>query len=330
MISTQHLLFAFFLFASSLSLPAAALDTSRDDVRAFIEEMRRDHDFDRKQLDTLLGGAEIKQSIIDAMTRPAERVRPWHEYRAQFLAPKRIQQGSEFWRAHAQRLESLADDELADVVVGILGVETLYGRVTGRFRVVDALATLAFEYPPRAEFFRNQLREFLLLTREEHVDPAKALGSYAGAMGSPQFIASSYRNFAVDADGDGRRDLWGNWDDVIASVGNYLRAHGWRNGEEVVVPATLEDADLSRFTVGKAELNETVQTLREKGVRFDTRQSADAPAMLIAAEGKSGPEYRVGFNNFYVVTRYNRSLMYSMAVHDLGRAVQIAAQAEGR
>ena len=292
--------------------------------------MRRDYDFDAKQLELLLAGAQTKQSIIDAMTRPAERVAPWHEYRAQFLTPKRIQQGIEFSAAHASRLEAIADDELADIVIGILGVETLYGQLTGKFRVVDALTTLAFEYPPRAEFFRDQLRQFLLLSREELVDPSAALGSYAGAMGAPQFIASSYRKFAVDADGDGRRDLWSNWDDIVGSVANYLRAHGWRDGEPVVVPATLEDADMSRFTVGKADLNETVQSLRNKGVRFDTRQPPEAPAMLIVAQGKNGPEYRVGFQNFYVVTRYNRSLLYSMAVHDLGQAVQATARAAKR
>jgi membrane-bound lytic murein transglycosylase B len=309
-----------------LSFSAAAVESTRDDVRAFIDEMRRDYDFDAKQLEQLLAGAQTKQSIIDAMTRPAERVAPWHEYRAQFLTPKRIQQGIEFSGAHASRLEAIADEELADIVIGILGVETMYGRLTGKFRVVDALTTLAFEYPPRGEFFRDQLRQFLLLSREESVDPSAALGSYAGAMGAPQFIASSYRKFAVDADGDGRRDLWSNWDDIVGSVANYLRAHGWRDGEPVVVPATLEDADLSRFTVGKVDLNETVQSLRNKGVRFDTRQPPEAPAMLIVAQGKNGPEYRVGFQNFYVVTRYNRSLLYSMAVHDLGQAVEATAK----
>jgi membrane-bound lytic murein transglycosylase B len=195
--------------------------------------------------------------------------------------------------------------------------------------VVDALTTLAFEYPPRADFFRDQLRQFLLLSQEEPwVKPATALGSYAGAMGSPQFIASSYRQYAVDADGDGRRDLWSNWDDIIASVANYLRAYGWREGEAVMVPASLASADLSRFSVGKVELNETVQSLRDKGARFDTKQPADAPAMLVVAQGLDGPEYRVAFQNFYVVTRYNRSLLYSMAVHDLGQAVQAATGPE--
>jgi membrane-bound lytic murein transglycosylase B len=315
------------LLASLLSFPAAALDTSRDDVRAFIAEMSRDYEFDAKWLDTLLAGAETRQSILDAISRPAERVTPWFEYRAQFLTDRRIQRGAEFRSEHAKRLAAIDDVRLADTVIGILGVETFYGRITGKFRVLDALTTLAFDYPPRGDFFRGQLQQFLLLTREEAVDPATALGSYAGAMGSPQFVASSYRKFAVDGDGDGRRDLWSSWDDVIASVANYLRGHGWRTAEQVLADASLADNDLSRFNTGRIELNETVKSLRDKGVRFETTLPDDAPAMLIVAQGKSGPVYRVGFQNFYAITRYNRSSMYAMAVHDLGAAVHRARDA---
>ena len=308
---------------------ASATDSVTPEVREFIEEMNRDYEFDREQLTKLFAQAEKKQSILDAISRPAERVVPWHEYRLQFETPRRVREGVDFRRAHEARLTSIGDAELADVVVGILGVETFYGRITGKFRVIDALTTLAFHYPPRAEFFRDELRQFLLLTREEAVDPLTALGSYAGAMGSPQFIASSYRKYALDADGDGRRDLWSNWDDVIGSVAAYLRAFGWRAGEPVVVHASLEDPDLSRFnTGGKIELNETVQSLRDKGVKFETSQPADAPALLIIAAGKEGPEYRVGFNNFYAITRYNRSTMYSMAVYDLGQSVAAATHSQ--
>jgi len=315
------------LLASLLSFPAAALDTSRDDVQAFIAEMSRDYEFDATWLDTLLAGAETRQSILDAISRPAERVTPWFEYRAQFLTDRRIQRGAEFRSEHAKRLATIDDVRLADTVIGILGVETFYGRITGKFRVLDALTTLGFDYPPRADFFRGQLQQFLLLTREEAVDPATALGSYAGAMGSPQFVASSYRKFAVDGDGDGRRDLWSSWDDVIASVANYLRGHGWRTAEQVLADASLADNDLSRFNTGRIELNETVKSLRDKGVRFETTLPDDAPAMLIVAQGKSGPVYRVGFQNFYAITRYNRSSMYAMAVHDLGAAVHRASDA---
>jgi membrane-bound lytic murein transglycosylase B len=230
-------------------------------------------------------------------------------------------QGTDFWTEHGEALRRIPDPNLAASVVGILGVETSFGRITGRFRVIDALATLAFDYPPRSDFFRSELQQFLLLSREEAVDPRTALGSYAGAMGAPQFISSSYRNYAIDGDGNGKRDLWNSWDDVIGSVANYLVVYGWREGEPVVVTASLASDDLSRFNIAKLELNETVQSLRDKGVRFETSLPAQAPALLIVAQGKDGPVYRVGFTNFYVLTRYNRSPMYAMAVHDLGQAV---------
>lgn len=310
-----------FLCAAALVPSAHALDLSRPEVRSFIEEMSRDHGFERAALETLLRQAETKQAILDAISRPAERVVPWHEYRDRFLTEKRIHQGTDFWVAHQGKLEHISDANVAATVVGILGVETSFGRITGRYRVLDALSTLAFDYPPRGGFFRGELQEFLMLSREEAVDPATALGSYAGAMGAPQFISSSYRKFAVDGDGNGRRDLWTSWDDVIESVANYLAAHGWKAGEPVVVAATLEHEDLTRFDTSKVELNETVQSLRDKGVRFETSLPGAAPAMLIVSQGKDGPQYRVGFTNFYAITRYNRSTMYAMAVHDLGQAI---------
>jgi peptidoglycan lytic transglycosylase B len=304
------------------SLPASALDSSRPEVRAFIDEVSREQGFDRAQLSALLTQAEKKQAILDAISRPAERVTPWHEYRDRFLTEKRILEGADFWSANAQRLESIGDSGVAAAAVGILGVETSFGRITGRYRVLDALTTLAFDYPPRGEFFRGELKQFLLLSREESIEPKDALGSYAGAMGAPQFISSSYRKFAVDADGDGQRNLWTSWPDVIGSIANYLRAHGWRTGEPVVARATLASDDLSRFDTTVIQLNETVASLREKGVVFETAQPTDAPAMLVVLDGKSGPEYWVGFTNFFVITRYNRSNMYAMAVHDLGQAIR--------
>jgi len=310
------------VLACLLCTPAAsALDVKRPEVRAFIEETSRELGIPRQQLASLLAQAETKQAILDAISRPAERVVPWWEYRERFLTEKRILQGTDFWIAHGETLRRISDPNVAASVVGILGVETSFGRITGRYRVIDALATLAFDYPPRSEFFRGELQQFLLLSREESVDPRTALGSYAGAMGAPQFISSSYRNIAVDGDGNGKRDLWNSWEDVIGSVANYLLVYGWREGEPVVVPATLPGDDVSRFDTSKLELNETVASLRGKGVRFDTTMPDTAPALLIVAQGKDGPVYRVGFHNFYVLTRYNRSPMYAMAVHDLGDAV---------
>ncbi|MBM0108488.1 lytic murein transglycosylase B [Steroidobacter sp. S1-65] len=301
--------------------PALALDIKRPEVSSFIETMTREHGFEKAQLEKLLQSAETRQPILDAISRPAERVVPWHEYRDRFLTEKRINQGADFWLAHGEKLKQIPDPQLANVVVGILGVETSFGRITGRYKVLDALVTLGFDYPPRGQFFLSELQEFMLLSREEKVDPATVLGSYAGAMGAAQFISSSYRKWAVDGDGDGHRDLWNSWDDVVGSVSNYLYENGWANGQQILAAATLNNPDMSRFDV-KLALNETVQSLRDKGVKFETELPPDAPAMLIVGQGKDGPVYRVGFNNFYVITRYNRSPMYAMAVHDLGEAIQ--------
>jgi membrane-bound lytic murein transglycosylase B len=312
-----------FLLLLLPALPAVALDTARPEVRKFIDQMASEHGFEKRDLGRLLKRAETKQPILDAISRPAERVVPWFEYRERFLTDKRIGEGFDFVTANTAPLGRIGDDGIETVVIGILGVETSYGRITGRYRVIDALATLAFDYPPRSTFFKSELAQFLLLSREEHgIDVATALGSYAGAMGAPQFISSSYRQFAVDGNGDGRRDLWSSWDDVVGSIANYLLGQGWRHGEPVVVPATFPDADLARFDTSKLELNETVKSLRDKGVKFDSEAQPDTPAMLIVAQGKDGPEYRVGFNNFYVITRYNRSPMYAMAVNDLGSAIR--------
>ncbi|MEN0045011.1 MAG: lytic murein transglycosylase, partial [Pseudomonadota bacterium] len=199
---------------------ASAIDTDRDDVRAFIDEMVEQHGFERAELVVLLGEAEVQEGILEAMRRPAERTKPWHEYRDIFIQPKRVKAGVAFWAEHADAIERISADTgvPAEILVGIIGVETYYGRITGKHRVLDALVTLGFDYPPRANFFRKELGQFLQLAREEDIDPRTALGSYAGAMGAPQFIPSSYRAYADDGDGDGRKDLFNNWDDVLASV----------------------------------------------------------------------------------------------------------------
>jgi membrane-bound lytic murein transglycosylase B len=209
-------------------------------------------------------------------------------------------------------------------------VETMYGQITGRYRVLDALATLGFDYPPRKDFFLYELEQFMLMTREQKLAPTALLGSYAGAMGPPQFMPHSYRDFGVDGSGDGKVDLWANWNDVLASIANYLKQHGWRVGEPVVADATLSSADTSNFTLGDVALNETVGSLRSKGVKFTTTLPETAPAVLLSLQGKDGPEYRVGFNNFYVITRYNRSPLYANAVNDLGLAITAAATVAGR
>ncbi len=301
---------------------AYAIDIERADVRSFIDKLVSTQQFDRKQLEATLSAADSKQSILDAISKPAEKTIPWFEYRARFLQDKRINKGKSFRAEHQAMLDKLAKDgaPIAEIL-GILGVETMYGDITGRYRVLDALATLGFDYAPRGEFFRYELEQFMLMCREQQLDPKQPLGSYAGAMGAPQFMPHSYREFALDGDGDNKVDLWNDWDDVLMSVANYLKQHGWRPGEPVVTDATLTSIDTSAFTLGDVTLNETVGSLRGKGVKFDTSLPDTTPAVLLSLQGEQGPLYRVGFNNFYVITRYNRSPLYANTVHDLGQQI---------
>jgi membrane-bound lytic murein transglycosylase B len=311
-----------------LAAPARALDAGRDDVRAFIGEMAEKHGFAAEELGRLFGQVEARPSIVELMTRPAEKALPWHEYRARFLTDRRIARGVETGRLQADALARAAELGVpVPVLLSIVGVETFYGENTGRHRVIDALATLAFDYPPRSPFFRGELENFLVMSREESLDPLSPLGSYAGAMGIPQFMPSSFRNYAVDGDGDGHRNLWTSWADVFASVANYLREHGWRKDEPVMVRADVSEADLAGLEFGKLALTDTVGSLRARGVRFDTALPAEAPAVLIELAGRDGPEHRVGFTNFYAITRYNRSQLYASAVSDLADAIAAAAPA---
>jgi len=310
----------------ALAAPARALDAGRDDVRDFIGEMAEKHGFAAEELGRLFGQVEARPSIVALMTRPAEKALPWHEYRARFLTDRRIARGVETGRLQADALARAAELGVpVPVLLSIVGVETFYGENTGRHRVIEALATLAFDYPPRSPFFRKELENFLVMSREESLDPLAPLGSYAGAMGIPQFMPSSFRNYAVDGDGDGHRNLWTSWADVFASVANYLREHGWRRDEPVMVRADVAEADLAGLEFGKLALTETVGSLRARGVRFDTPLPADAPAVLIELAGRDGPEHRVGFANFYAITRYNRSQLYASAVSDLADAISAAA-----
>jgi len=319
------------LFATVLSVsttPAFAIDTQRKDVQAFISEMTQKHNFKLGPLRALLRNAESKPAIIETMTRPAEQVFPWYEYRERFLTERRINKGVEFWGQQGQWLARAEKNTgvTPEAILGILGVETRFGEITGSYRVLDALVTLGFDYPSRGEFFRSELEAFLLLTREEKIDPRKAVGSYAGAIGAPQFMPSNYRKLAVDGDGNGRRDLWNSWPDIVMSVANYLKSHGWHAGEPVLTSATVDAADLPKFDITKIRLNETVASLREKGARFETTLPPETPALLIVVESRDGNEYRVGFHNFVMLSRYNPRIKYVLAVHDLGVAIARARE----
>lgn len=292
-------------------------------VDAFIAEMTREHGFAEAPLREMFAGVERKQPILDAISRPAERVKPWKEYRPIFITDARIAQGVEFWNRHAEAL-ARAEREYgvpAQVIVAIIGVETFFGRNTGSWRVLDALATLGFDYPPRADFFRKELREFLLLTREQQVDPLALKGSYAGAMGLPQFMPSSFRAYAVDFDRDGHIDIWNNPVDAIGSVASYFQRHGWVAGDPVVTRARIEG---TRFADGLTEGLEPVKSvgdLRQLGWTPLDAVDDNYAVTAFRLEGAEGDEFWMGLPNFYVITRYNRSVMYAMAVHQLSAAL---------
>ena len=319
----KALLLAALILAASAS-PAAALDTRRPDVEDFIDQIAKQYSIKKRGLRKLLAAAQYQPAILEAMGRPAEKAKLWYEYRPIFVSEKRIREGAEFWRVHRQDLDraSISSGVAPEYLAAILGVETYYGRQTGNYRVLDALATLAFDYPPRAKFFRDELEQFILLTRDMKMNPLAIKGSYAGAMGAPQFMPSNYRRYAVDATSDGRIDLWNNWPDVFASIGNYLKEHGWNPGEPVLTEATVEPDKAADLDGRKLVLAETVGSLQEKGVSFDSALPPDAPALLIAADEPDGVHWRVGYNNFYVITRYNQSPLYAMAVYELAAAIK--------
>jgi membrane-bound lytic murein transglycosylase B len=296
------------------------------EVGAFIADMAERHGFDRGSLLQLFRTVQVRQDILDAISKPAEK-KPWYQYRPIFLDAARIEGGTEFWNAHAEVLrEAQARYGVpAEVIVAIIGVETRYGQNTGRYPVLDALATLAFHYPPRSQFFRSELEQFLLLAQEEHLDPSVPKGSYAGAMGIAQLMPSSFRAYAVDFDGDGRRDLWGDPADAIGSVANYLAQKGWVRGGPIAVPLSVAgEAEALPVSASDFRPKVTLKSLRALGVRAGTGAPEETPATIVALEAETGREYWAGFQNFYVITQYNRSPLYAMAVTQLSAAIRSA------
>jgi membrane-bound lytic murein transglycosylase B len=308
--------------AQEVAIDEQAVMAARTD---FVERMVTKYGFDRADVVATLTGATIDARILRAISRPAERVVPWYEYRAIFLTPERIGAGVDFWRNNAGLLEAAARRYAVqpELLLAIVGVETLFGQRMGSYRVLDALSTLAFAYPPRASFFASELEVFLLMSRDEGPYMLDAIGSYAGAMGAGQFIPSSFRAYAVDANADGRRDLWGDWEDILASVANYFEAHGWRSGEPVVTEAT-KGSTWSGSEPGQGlGLTETVSSLSETGYLFATDLPPTSAAMVFALErDESSSEYWVGFHNFHVITRYNRSAKYALAAYQLSLAIR--------
>ena len=288
--------------------------------------MVKEHGFKREAVQQVLAGAEKQQSILEAIARPAEKTKPWHEYRQIFMGQERIEQGVEFWQDNNAVLSAVSEQYRVEpeVIVAIIGVETRYGRHMGNHRVVDALATLGFDYPPRGAFFAGQLEQLFILAREQKLDPNTLMGSYAGAMGYGQFIPSSYRHYARDHDGDGQADIWANKGDAIASVANYFKEHGWQFAKPVMHKVTLAKPASSFAFNDSARPKTTVANWRSSGVTINDAADDKKAATLLMFEQQDGSEYWLGFNNFYVITRYNRSHLYARAVWELSQALKQA------
>ena len=285
--------------------------------------------FEPDYIRSVLAKAERKQSILDAMSRPAEKRLNWGEYRAIFIEPKRIAQAKEFWDEHRETLLR-AEAEYgvpAEVILAIMGVETRFGRIMGSFRVLDALSTLGFDYPRRADFFRGQLADYFRLIEQENIEPGTLKGSYAGAMGFGQFIPSSYLAYAVDFDGDGKRDIWANPVDAIGSIANYFAVHGWQAGEPVISNVVFNEHPSEDWFNQSLKPEVTIAQWHDRGV--DTRQGLDpeSKATLMRLESDDAVQFRMGLHNFYVITRYNHSRLYGNAVHELSQEI---AQAIGK
>jgi membrane-bound lytic murein transglycosylase B len=325
----HRFLMSFMLTALITPIAAQALDLQRTDVREFVDEMVKKDHLDRNWVEKIMASAESKQAIIDTMKKPAEHVLQWQDYRRIFMTAERIKQGHEFMAEHGALLDEVSSRTgvPAEIIAAIVGVETSYGRKTGHYRVLDALATLGFDYPPRAAFFRAELEQFLLLSKEAGIDPLKATGSYAGAMGAPQFMPRSVRSFARDGDHDGRIDLWSDWHDIAESVAHYFVAHGWHRDEPVYEDAALEDPDVEDLPGNRLEATWTLDGLKAKGVRFDSPLTGDSKAAFIALRNADAPYYLVGLHNFIVITKYNHSPMYALAVAQLAAALRNQSEA---
>lgn len=295
----------------------------RQDVKAFSLDFAEKYNKDATDVYRLLSQAEKKQSILDAIARPAEKVLTWGDYRKIFIEEKRLTKGVEFWLEHRDIIDEISEHYQvpAEMFIAIIGVETRYGRITGSYKVLDALSTLGFDYPPRATFFRGQLEQFLLLTQEQKLDPLELKGSYAGAMGYGQFIPGSYRAYAVDYDKDGVADIWGNPVDAIASVANYFKMHKWAPGGLVAFQLpkqTIPDELISK----SLKPDVSVKALRKAGVVVPAEIDGSAKVSLMKHETVTGYEYWLGFHNFYVITRYNHSNMYALAAFQLSELLK--------
>ena len=325
-----------FVLISGYSDSAIADESSdrylqRESVREYIRQLSAEHNFNVNRISGMFVRLTRQQRILDKISAPAERTLSWRQYRPIFVTPERIDKGREFLLRHRSLLEA-AEREFGvppEIITAIIGVETFYGRHMGSYRVLEALATLAFDYPPRSEFFARELKEFIVLSESEGWDTVNIMGSYAGAMGMPQFISSSYREYAIDFDQSGTRDLFTSDADIIGSVANYLARHGWRSDEPIAtrweLPTGGVSADMRNLVTEELFPSVTAETVRKLGFDSPTLDVAAAPTELVSVmtmAGESGEELWVGYRNFYAITRYNHSRLYALAVFQLAEAIR--------
>lgn len=325
--TSTNLLRQIFIICSCVIISSCAGQLKEQEtVDGFIKQMVATHQFNKAELTDLFNKVELNEDIIKKISKPSEGL-PWYKYRKIFLKEPRIKAGVQFWQENAETL-TVVEKETgvpAAIIVAIIGVETLYGQHTGHYRVIDALSTLAFAYPPRSQFFRSELEHFLLLCKEEQIDPLTSTGSYAGAMGMPQFMPSSYRHYAVDFNKDNYRDIWKNPDDVIASVGNYFAKHGWQKNQPVISP--IRDRN-HKSVLSSNSLKENLSFIKSNSTNpnISTPLLSTQKVKIIAFELENGEELWAPSDNFYVITRYNQSPLYAMAVYQLSLAISNANQ----
>ncbi|MDP3706232.1 MAG: lytic murein transglycosylase B [Legionellaceae bacterium] len=316
--------FFLFMFIQAFIVHADRALLHQRNTQFFIRDMVNHYNFDKKQLIAILNESVFQPQIIESMDRPYEK-KNWDVYKALFLTPARVEAGVEFWRTNQKTLEQVQKQYgvPADMIVAIIGVETLYGKNQGKYRVLDALTTLAFHYPKRSEFFTKELREYLLLCREQRVSATKYLGSYAGAIGKPQFMPSSYRFYAIDFNGKGQADLMSEDQDVISSVANYFAKHGWKNNEVVAEPALIAGDAYKQLTMNSKTPDYSFRHLLEVGVKPEqSKMSHPGQAGVIELLTDNGAEYWLAYPNFYVITHYNTSPQYALVVYLLSQQLR--------
>jgi len=322
--NTSHfILLTLFVFVS-LTACAAKPTVDANIYTDFIDEMVSKHQFDRDELTALLSEAALKPRILEAMSSPAEKRLEWHSYRKIFLKSNRINGGIKFWLENEELLNDASKKYGVPpaIIVAIIGVETRYGGNTGSYRVLDSLTTLGFHFPKRAKFFKSELEHFLLLCREEGFDPREPKGSYAGAMGKSQFISSSYRAYAVDGNNDGKRDLWHSQSDIINSVANYFSKHGWKQSPLIAEKTSVQGDKYTALLNSSLKPKHTLQDLKDNGVKTPDNIPLNTVVKLLELNQKDHSDYWIAYKNFYVITRYNHSHLYAMAVYQLGQEIR--------